>query len=192
MLTRKMLAATAVAALAAAPALAQTVTATTTTDLNLRTGPGSQYDVESVVMKDTLVDVIGCYAEADWCLVEESGNEGWVNIAYLQGISDVDVVATVTAENVPTVDGPRDFSGVVAAPETMDVDTVEVAQSTLDYVIANPVDPIYLDGEIVIGAGLPETVTLYEVPDADYAYVNVNTQDVIVSPDTRRVVYIIR
>ena len=57
---------------------------------------------------------------------------------------------------------------------------------------SNQVDPVYLDGEVVVGAGLPETVELREIPDYEYRYVNVNNQPVLVEPGSRKIVYIIR
>ena len=61
------------------------------------------------------------------------------------------------------------------------------------YVVANPHDPVVLDGEVVIGAGVPDTVTLYDVPDfPDYKYVTINGQTVLVSPADRKIVYIYR
>lgn len=60
------------------------------------------------------------------------------------------------------------------------------------YIEQNPVDPVYLEGEVVVGAHLPETVTVREVPDYEYRYVHVNGQPVLVEPDTRRIVYIVR
>lgn len=60
------------------------------------------------------------------------------------------------------------------------------------YVTTNQVEPVYLDGEVVVGAGLPETVTLREIPDYEYQYVYVNGQPVLVEPGTRRIVYVLR
>jgi uncharacterized protein YraI len=60
------------------------------------------------------------------------------------------------------------------------------------YITSNQVDPIYLDGEVVVGASLPETVELREIPDYEYRYVNVNNQPVLVEPSSRRIVYVIR
>lgn len=61
-----------------------------------------------------------------------------------------------------------------------------------DYVVHNPHDPVYLDGEVVVGASLPDTVQVYEIPDYEYRYVHVNGQPVLVEPDTRRIVYVVR
>ncbi|MDO5706829.1 MAG: DUF1236 domain-containing protein, partial [Paracoccus sp. (in: a-proteobacteria)] len=69
----------------------------------------------------------------------------------------------------------------------------EPAPEIRTYVTEHPVDPVLLDGEVVVGAGLPETVTLYEVPGySDYRYVMVNGQTVLVGPEDRRIVYIYR
>jgi hypothetical protein len=60
------------------------------------------------------------------------------------------------------------------------------------YVTSNQVDPVYLDGEVVVGASLPETVQLREIPDYEYRYVYVNGQPVLVEPQSRRIVYVMR
>jgi uncharacterized protein YraI len=60
------------------------------------------------------------------------------------------------------------------------------------YVRTNTVEPVYLDGEVVVGAGLPETVVLRDIPDYEYRYVYVNGQAVLVEPGTRRIVHVIR
>jgi len=61
-----------------------------------------------------------------------------------------------------------------------------------EYVESNRVDPVYLDGEVVVGAGLPDSVPIYDIPEYEYRYVYVNGQPVLVEPDTRRIVYVIR
>jgi len=61
-----------------------------------------------------------------------------------------------------------------------------------DYVIANPAPPVYLNGEVVIGAGLPQTVGLTRVPEYDYDNAYVNQVPVLAQPSTRRIVYIYR
>ncbi|PWK76029.1 DUF1236 domain-containing protein [Aminobacter sp. AP02] len=60
------------------------------------------------------------------------------------------------------------------------------------YVEAHRTEPVYLDGEVVVGAGLPSNVQLTEIPDYEYRYVYVNGQPVLVEPSTRRVVYVVR
>jgi uncharacterized protein YraI len=60
------------------------------------------------------------------------------------------------------------------------------------YVTTNKAEPVYLDGEVVVGAGLPDTVELREIPDYEYRYVYVNGQPVLVDPKTRQIMYVVR
>ena len=53
-------------------------------------------------------------------------------------------------------------------------------------------DPVYLEGEVVVGATLPETVELREIPDYEYRYVYVNGVPVLVEAETRQIVRIVR
>src|SRR5215813_3362196 len=59
---------------AAAPAVVQQ-------DLNLRAGPGPDYEVLAAMPAGTTVDVMGC--QASWCQVAFGGTTGWANRAYL-------------------------------------------------------------------------------------------------------------
>lgn len=69
----------------------------------------------------------------------------------------------------------------------------EPAPEVQTYVTTNAVDPVVLDGEVVIGAGVPEAVTLHDVPDyPDYRYALINGQYVLVNPSDRQIVYIYR
>jgi SH3-like domain-containing protein len=60
------------------------------------------------------------------------------------------------------------------------------------YVRSNAIEPVYLDGEVAVGAGLPETVVLRRIPDYEYRYSYVNGQPVLVEPSSRRIVYVMR
>jgi uncharacterized protein YraI len=60
------------------------------------------------------------------------------------------------------------------------------------FVSSNRADPVFLEGEVVVGASLPETVELREIPNYEYRHVNVNNQPVLVEPETRRIVYVMR
>lgn len=60
------------------------------------------------------------------------------------------------------------------------------------YVRSNPTETVYLDGEVAVGAALPETVVVREIPDYEYRYVYVNGQPVLVEPQSRRIVYVMR
>lgn len=72
------------------------------------------------------------------------------------------------------------------------VATPEPSPEVRTYITANPQQPVILDGEVVVGAGLPDSVTLYDVPgQSDYRYVVVNDLPVLVN-DERRIVHIYR
>lgn len=60
------------------------------------------------------------------------------------------------------------------------------------YVRSNPQQTVYLDGEVVVGASLPPSVDVYEIPDYEYRYVYVNEVPVLVEPESRRIVRIVR
>jgi hypothetical protein len=60
------------------------------------------------------------------------------------------------------------------------------------YVLSHPLDPVYLNGEVVVGAGLPPSVALAPVPQSEYEYAYVNRQPVLVEPRTRRIVQVYR
>ena len=71
-------------------------------------------------------------------------------------------------------------------------EAIEPPTQVRTYVTSNRVDPVYLDGEVVVGAGIPDTVEIREIPDYEYRYVYVNGQPVLVEPGTRRIVYVMR
>lgn len=51
-------------------------------DLNVRSGPGTQYGVVGVIQAGATVDVGGC--QGSWCQVEFDGGTGYANRSYLQ------------------------------------------------------------------------------------------------------------
>ncbi|MFW8594659.1 DUF1236 domain-containing protein [Cribrihabitans neustonicus] len=68
----------------------------------------------------------------------------------------------------------------------------EPAEEVVSYVRTNKVEPVYLEGEVVTGVQLPETVELKEIPDSEYRYVYVNNVPVLVEAENRTVVHIVR
>ncbi len=50
--------------------------------------------------------------------------------------------------------------------------------------------PVYLQGEVVIGAVVPVEVQLYPTPDYAYPSAYINGRWVLVDPQTRAIVYI--
>ena len=69
---------------------------------------------------------------------------------------------------------------------------VNPPETVRTYVTSHPTEPVYLEGETVVGAQVPEAVTLQQVPDYEYSYAYVNGQPVIVSPQDRQIVYVVR
>jgi len=57
--------------------------ATVSTDLNMRSGPGTQYGVISTIPAGATVDVDGC--TGSWCAVNFNGRAGYASASYLSG-----------------------------------------------------------------------------------------------------------
>lgn len=74
---------------AAAPAVAQT-------DLNMRSGPGTQYGVVATIPDGATVDVGGC--TGSWCAVNFSGISGYASANYLSGAGSVGPSAGVVVQ----------------------------------------------------------------------------------------------
>ncbi|MDO5611610.1 MAG: DUF1236 domain-containing protein [Paracoccus sp. (in: a-proteobacteria)] len=219
---RKLFVATAfAAAIVSGAAFAQT-TATAATDLNLRSGPGNWHEVIGVITSGDEVSVAGCIESANWCQLTYNGTEGWAYGDYL-AVGEGDTIQPLypnrTQIGVTVIEPPADtqpqntavagalgasMGAIIAGPfgavagaalggATGATVPQEPAPEIHTYITEHPVDPVMLDGELVVGAGLPETVTLYEVPGyEDYRYVTVNGQTVLVGPQDRRIVYIYR
>lgn len=62
---------------------AQAANAIVTTNLNLRTGPGTQYPVLGSIPNGSRVDVSGCTSGYGWCQVDYNGRFGWASSRYL-------------------------------------------------------------------------------------------------------------
>jgi uncharacterized protein YraI len=206
-----LMAASATAAIAATGA-------TAVTELNIRSGPGPQFEVIGLVSSNEQVMVTGCIQGSKWCTLD---NGGWVYSDYLtadlsgspvvltERYADVGVPAVTyepkggaAAGGLVTgavagaiIGGPVGAAvGAVAGATVAGTAAavIDPPQPVRTYITANPGDPIYLDGEVVVGAGLPETVQLREIPDYQYRYVYINGQPVLVEPSTRRIVYVVR
>jgi uncharacterized protein YraI len=214
-MTFKPTAALAVACLMLSTAAHAETMATAWTDLNLRAGPGPGFAVLDVIPAGNAVQVAGCLEAADWCNVTHGTVTGWASGSYLTGdkgsVIHADratyairtityeakkdeaamVVGTVGALIGAVVAGPVGavVGGAIGAGTGAAVAPDEAVRT---YVVSNPVETVYLDGEVVVGAGLPETVTLREVPGSDYAYTYVNGVPVIVGRTDRRVMAIVR
>lgn len=96
--------AVAVTATALAVPAAQAAPGTVTSNVNVRSGPGTNYPVVSTVRSGTQVDVQQC--QGSWCYVVRSGLTGWVSSTYLAASGN-------TRPNPPGVNpnNPRPFPG---------------------------------------------------------------------------------
>lgn len=101
--------------------------------------------------------------------------------------------ATVGALAAAAVGGP--IGGVIAGGilgGAAGSASVEPTTETITFVESHPVETVYLDGEVVVGAGVPETVTTHEVPQEGLRYVNINGQTVLVDAETGVIVQVLR
>ncbi|MEI2805831.1 DUF1236 domain-containing protein [Albidovulum sp.] len=214
----RSLAAAGVAAVLVSSGPASALESATTTDLNLRSGPGPNYAVTGVIPGGTAVDVAGCIEAANWCQVSYNGQTGWSYGDYLTtAVGSEPVYLTVdrartqvrtivyddTGEQSAAIVGSMGAvaGALIAGPGGAAVGAVSGAaaggmadpgETVTTYVTANPVDYVFLDGEVVAGAGVPETVVLYPVPESQYSYAYINGVPVVINPVDRRVVRIVR
>ncbi len=218
--------ASAIALTAAVPAFAQSSEAIAATDLNIRSGPGPQYEVLGVIPGGASAAVEGCLSEASWCKVDFDGTAGWSSSDYLAVAVDEQAVAlstrpaTVEVESVTyenTAQTQADQSAGAAAGATIGAlaayavggpiggiiaggivggaagsAAVEPTTETVTYITTNPVETVYLDGEVVVGATVPQNVTTYEVPQDGLRYLTINGQTVVVDAETNAIVQVVR
>ena len=216
----------AIALAAVAPTLASSAEAIAATDLNIRSGPGPQFDVVGVIPGGSQAGVDGCLAELSWCKVMYDGVEGWSYSDYLAvGVEEQAValttrpatvdIKTVTYQNTEETQSDQNAGAAVGATlgalaavavggpiggiiaggilgGAAGSAAVEPTTETVTYVESNPVETVYLDGEVVVGAGVPTVVTTYELPQPDLRYVSINGQTVLVNADTGVIVRVLR
>lgn len=200
---------TLIAVVAATAALSSTASAATlasaVTPLNIRSGPGPQYSVIGAIPTKGQATVTGCIQGSLWCQVSYNGRQGWAYSQYLsgtisgrtlaisEGIKELPPVTyTVPAATVGTAVVEPTISGDFIAPTGAPVSLAPPPPTVQTYVTSHPVAPVYLNGEVVEGAGLPSDVVLTPVPQSSYDYAYVNGVPVLVEPSSRRVTYIYR
>lgn len=187
--------------------------AVVTADLALRAGPGPAHPIVASIERQSIVELDGCIDAGTWCRVTANGVTGWAYSAYLGQENQGRIVAireTTTTTQVPTVTYQEQRASTVAdkapviieesiTPADQTLGMLKVGTITVDppaevrtYVTTRKVEPIYLQGEVVIGATLPKTVAVHEVPRYEYRYATVNGRTVLVEPSTNRIVYVYR
>jgi Uncharacterized protein with a bacterial SH3 domain homologue len=205
------------AALAASSLTAAAVPAATSTDLNLRAGPGPEFQILGVIQTGESVDVSGCLATQEWCEVQTSAGEGWAYAPYLMfdEAGTAKPLGEVSASTVTVIEdtSPRDEAtliaggmgavagALIAGPVGAiagGMMTGIAANASVDpevevYVQSNPVEPVFLSGEAVVGAQVPAEVVLYDVPsNAQIGYLNVNGDTVVIDRETHRIIGVVR
>jgi uncharacterized protein YraI len=191
------------AALIAGPASALTAYSPTG-HLNVRSGPGFQYPVVAQMQVNVPAAVTGCIADYTWCGVAIGGVTGWASAEYLVTgaggkptnlqVSGAQLgIPIVVPEGVASVVATPPVGAMVAVPPTVGVvEPVMPAPEVLSYVTGQPIQPVFVDGEVMVGATLPAAVPVYPVPASPYVYSYVNGQRVLVEPAARRIVYVVR
>jgi len=199
-----------IAALMATAVLSQTVLAQTTTTtvttqaigvattpLNIRSGPGPEYPVTGAIPTNGQAAILGCIEGSLWCQISYNGASGWAYSQYMTGASirtlpPVAYAAPPATTGTTTIVRPTysgEFIAPVASTQPMSIAPPPTVQT---YIVQNPRPQVYLNGEVVEGAGLPPDVALAPVPNSEYEYAYVNGVPVLVEPSTRRVRYIYR
>jgi uncharacterized protein YraI len=204
MLLRKSILLAGLMAAALSTTASAAIIASATTSLSIRSGPGPQYSVVAAIPERGRATIVGCIEGSLWCQVSFNGRQGWAYSKYL--------TATLSGRSLVVSEGIRQFP---AATYTAPVATVDSAapppvvtgtivdrtatgeplvitppDTVRDYVVGHPVQPVYLNGEVVIGSGLPPDVALAPVPGYQYQYAYVNGVPVLVEPQTREVAYV--
>ncbi|WP_457583969.1 DUF1236 domain-containing protein [Ensifer canadensis] len=178
------------------------MTATTVTDLNVRAGPGPQYPTVGLATRGSTAVLDGCIEGSKWCRIDVNGLRGWVYAQYLTtdlgGAAVVvqdrrtDLAVPVVTYEVQAGDPPQPAPGDELLGPVEEVDPIVPPDTVRTYITTNPGETVYLDGEVVLGAELPQTVEVRRVPDYSYDYASINGQPVLVEPATRRIVYVYR
>jgi len=182
------------------------VVAQAATPLNIRSGPGPQYSVIGAIPTRGQATITGCISGSLWCSVGYNGKQGWAYSQYLMATLSGHSLAVAEMRDIPpiTYQAPAEIVGSAASAPVINGALVDPQPTSAPlviappppevqtYVVSHPVAPVYLNGEVVEGAGLPQTVQLAPVPGSDYDYAYVNSVPVLVQPSTRQVVYVYR
>ncbi|UYN99201.1 MAG: DUF1236 domain-containing protein [Devosia sp.] len=143
--------------------------------------------------------VIGAEAGVATSTIEYAGANP-VEPVLIEGALDVGYTVPEAVTIYP-VDGDENYGYIYANGRVWIVDLNNrtlvqspgylVSQSSADFAIANPVDPIEAEGDVVVGYVLPEGATITPLPDDQfYGYVYIDGRPAVVDASTRTVVWI--
>jgi len=191
------------AALIAGPASAVTAYSPTG-HLNVRSGPGFQYPVVAQMAPNEPAAVTGCVSNYTWCGVAIGGGTGWASAEYLVTdaggkLTNLQVsgaqlgIPVVVPEGVVAVVATPPVGAMVAVQPTVGVvEPIPPAPEVLSYVTQQVIEPVLVDGEVMVGATLPAAAPVYPIPQSPYVFSYINGQRVLVEPTARRIVYVVR
>jgi len=192
------------AALVAGPALAVTASSPTG-HLNVRSGPGFQYPVVGQMQANVPAQVTGCVSDYSWCAVALAGGvTGWASAPYLVTSAagqpkNLQVagaqlgIPTITPVNTGTVVATPPVGAMVPVPPNVGVvQPIAPPPNVVSYVTMQAIQPVIVNGEVMIGATLPAAAPVYTIPSSPYVFAYVNGQRVLVEPTARKIVYVVR
>jgi hypothetical protein len=143
--------------------------------------------------------VIGAEAGIETSTIEYAGNNP-VEPVVVDGTLDVGVTVPAGVTIYP-VEGDDTHGYFYANGRVWIVDITNntvvyspgyvVSQTAADFAIANPVEPINAQGDVVVGYVLPDDTTIVPIPDSSYyGYVYVDGRPALVDSSTRTIVWI--
>ena len=100
------------------------------TTLNVRVGPGFDYDKVGEVKLGDRFRVLGAIADYTWLVIDYNGGVGWVKTEYVTVLGDIGAVSIVQAPPTPTV-------GATSTPPPPANPDIQI-----ETVVLNPAQPI--------------------------------------------------
>src|SRR5688572_12206585 len=144
--------------------------------LNIRSGPGFQYPPVAQLQANQPAEITGCIADYSWCSVATGGVTGWASGPYLvtdAGGTLTNLPVSGATLGVPIVVAPDTGAGFVAtppvgamvpvAPAVGVVAPIVPSPAWVSYVTQQAVEPVIVNGEVMVGAVLPTAVPVYTI-----------------------------
>jgi uncharacterized protein YraI len=85
-MTKRLLCALSLWAAILSPVVAQAAGGFATSNVNMRSGPSTQYPAVTMIPAGVPLNINGCLAETPWCDVSFAGGRGWVAGRYVQAL----------------------------------------------------------------------------------------------------------
>jgi uncharacterized protein YraI len=155
-----------------AAAAASAVTAYSPTGhLNVRSGPGFQYQVVGQVQANVQAQITGCVSDFSWCAVAlPNGVTGWASAPYLVtkvttppknlqvAVAQLGIPVIVPQNTGAPVVATPPVGVMVAVPQTVVVQPIVPGPDVIAFVRRQRVTPVIVNGEVMVGAVLPTAV----------------------------------